>query len=389
MPPAWITATAVLAGLLAAEYQFHVKPLLLNIGAIGRVIENVGNSDCERIPGLTACEELVLHAPTGLLYAVCSTPAGRSHWIPSLDLFSGEDNNHDDVIAFYDPSTSSVTRLDIQGFDSPRGLSTHGFDVVPSSSNPKELFIYAINHREPLHGHAKDVGADSVVEIFKTTLGGKTATHVKTVEDPTIVTPNDVAGSPDGKSFFVTNDHGKKVGHLSRTLELVAGTKKASVAYCHVDTGCKFALSHVRGCNGLAMAPNGTFYLANSKGAEVRVLERHADNSLSITDTIRTDRLIDNVSVDEDGAVWAAGLVDALSFVAAAADPSKITPSSGLRITRNTGESAYFGDKYKVEKAFEDDGNKIPGVTSVVHDSRRGVLYLSGLVTPYVLKCKI
>ncbi|KAI0051220.1 serum paraoxonase/arylesterase [Auriscalpium vulgare] len=376
MAGGWITATAVFAALVAAEYQFHLKPVLLNIGAIGRVIESVGNSDCQSILELKACEKLVLHAPSGLLYAGCSTPAGRSHWIPALDLFSGEENNHDDVLAFYDPSTSSVTRLNFQGFDSPRGFSTHGFDVVPSSSNPKELFIYAINHREPLNGHAEDVGADSVVEIFKTTVGGEIATHVKTVEDPVIITPNDVVGFPDGKSFFVSNDHGKKVGR-SRFLELL-GLKRSSVAYCHVDIGCKIALPNILGSNGLTTAPNGTFYLANSKDAEVRVLEHHADNTLSIIDTIRTDRLIDNVSVDEDGALWAAGIVEALSFIAAAANSSKITPSSGLRITRNTGESSYFGENYKIEKAFEDDGSQIKGATSVVHDSRRGLLYLSG-----------
>jgi hypothetical protein len=88
-------------------------------------------------------------------------------------------------------------------------------DVVPATSNSTELYVYAINHRRPVQGSGKKVGADSVVEIFKTTVGGKTLTHLKTVEDPVIDTPNDLVGSSDGKSFYFTNDHGVRVGVVS------------------------------------------------------------------------------------------------------------------------------------------------------------------------------
>jgi len=128
-----------------------------------------------------------------------------------------EDDKHafDDYIATYDAITGSVTRLAFQGFPTSQGYSSHGLDVVPSASNPEELYVYAINHRKPVQGLGKEVGANSVVEIFKTTLGGNTLTHVRTVEDPIIDTPNDIVGSPDGKSFYFTNDHGAKLGFVS------------------------------------------------------------------------------------------------------------------------------------------------------------------------------
>ena len=66
-----------------------------------------------------------------------------------------------------------------------------------------------VNHRVPDGpADAKDVGANSSVEIFKTTVGGLTLMHLYTVEDKFVSTPNDVLGSEDGKSFYVTNDHG-------------------------------------------------------------------------------------------------------------------------------------------------------------------------------------
>jgi len=122
----------------------------------------------------------------------------------------------DDYIATYDQATGAVTRLTFSGFPTSQGYSSHGLDVVPSASNSSQLFIYVINHRKPVQGPGKLVGADSVVEIFEAEVGGNTATHVRTIESPVINTPNDIVGASDGRSFYFTNDHGVKVGFVSR-----------------------------------------------------------------------------------------------------------------------------------------------------------------------------
>jgi arylesterase/paraoxonase len=159
--------------------------------------------------------EIVLHPPSGLLFLACSSPAVRRHWVPYFGILEEDKIAFDDYIATYDAITGSVTRLAFEGFPTSQGYSSHGMDVVPSASNPEELYLYAINHRKPVQGLGKEVGANSVVEIFKTTLGRNTLTHVRTVEDPVIDTPNDIVGSSDGKSFYFTNDHGAKIGFVS------------------------------------------------------------------------------------------------------------------------------------------------------------------------------
>jgi arylesterase/paraoxonase len=159
----------------------------------------------------------VLHPPSGLLYLACSTPAERQHWLPALVALQDDKALVDDYIATYDPATGAVTRLTFSGFPTSQGYGSHGLDIVPSATDPKELFVYAVNHRKPVHGQAKLVGADSVVEIFKTTVGGNTLTHVRTIKSPIIDTPNDLVGSSDGKSFYFTNDHGLKIGYVCRT----------------------------------------------------------------------------------------------------------------------------------------------------------------------------
>ena len=166
--------------------------------------------------------EIILHQSTGVIYLACSSLYSRSHWIPAIGSLNATGASNGDYVATYDPATSQVSRLSTPDFNNGRGLSLHGMDVVPSSSDPQELFIYLVNHRIPLGDRsAEKIGADSVIEIFKTTVGGTALTHIKTVEDPIIFTPNDLVGSADGKSFYFTNDNDAKVGIVSYPIHCI------------------------------------------------------------------------------------------------------------------------------------------------------------------------
>ncbi|KAA1472954.1 serum paraoxonase/arylesterase [Dentipellis sp. KUC8613] len=383
----WLTVTAVLIAALAAFYQFTLQPILLATGIIGRVVESVGNTQCTGVPEFQACEKLILH--DGLLYLACSTPESRKHWTPSLWPLNATGVSTADYFATYNPSTKQTTRLAFANFDTARGYSSHGFDVVTSAADKNELFVYAVNHRPPLGASAFEVGADSVIEVFKMARGGSVLTHVKTYEDEKIIEPNDVVGFGDGKSFYFTNDKGAKTGY-TRELEWL-GLKRSSVVYCHADQGCKYAITGLPDTNGITRAPNDTYYVADAQFGGVRVLERQADNSLVVLDHIKTDRGIDNVAVDDNGAVWGSGFPKALQFVHACAHPERgdRAPSSAIRITLNQGEGAFFGEKYKVEKVFEDDGQIASCTTSAVYDVKRGLLYLSGLCSTQLTICKL
>ena len=232
-----LTFFAAFILLFAVYFEFSLKARLSSLG-VWRKVEPVGNTNCKKVETLQACEsvfrpivssrhitahlflpsvEIVLHPPSGLLYLACSTPASRRHWLPALETLQEDKVTFEDYIATYDPATGAVTRLTFSGFPTSRGYSSHGLDVVPSAANPRELFVYAVNHRKPVDGQGKLSGADSAIEIFKTTVGGNKLTHVRTIESPIIDTPNDLVGSSDGRSFYFTNDHGVKVGFVRRT----------------------------------------------------------------------------------------------------------------------------------------------------------------------------
>ncbi|KAI9463701.1 hypothetical protein BJY52DRAFT_1202962 [Lactarius psammicola] len=328
MTSIWPTLPAILS---AVYYQISPKAILSANGT-WRAIEPVGNTNCKKI---------VLNYPSGLLFLACSSPANRRHWIPALAILEEDKFAFEDYIATYDAITGSVTRL---AFPTSQGFSSHGMDVVPSVSNPEELYV----------------GAKSVVEIFRKTLGGNTLTHVRTVEDPVIDTPNDVVGSPDGKSFYITNDR-CELG-FARWLGLLG--------------------------NGIARSPNGTIYVGSSKMGRLSTFEEQSDHSLGLTDIISTDRLLDNLSISGDGALWAAVIPSILRSLSALSDSTKVVPSSALRIIENVGESAFFGEKLQVEKVFEDDGTMASRTTSVVHDARRNTLFLSGIYSTRLTVCK-
>ncbi|KAJ6499411.1 hypothetical protein C8R45DRAFT_114763 [Mycena sanguinolenta] len=373
---------AVLVALTAASYRLYFQPLLTTYG-VGRVISSLGTTGCTTVPALAACEKIVLHAPTGVLYLACSSPESRAHWTPATMQLnaSGPDA---DYLATYNPQTGVVARL-----ESLPGIMVHGMDVVPSESDPAQLFVYAVNHRKPVDRDSSSVtGADSTIEIFKTAVGSTVLTHLRTVRDPVILTPNDVVGSPDGKSFFFTNDHSSKTS-ATRFLTLV-GLEYGSVGYCDVDSGCKYVARNLHAANGIVRATNNdTFYVANSLAGGVTVLQRQSDNALLKTHTIATDRGLDNLSMDTDGVIWAAGFPDTFALVRHIADPSKLSPTSAHSIAMNTGPGSFYGEKFKVTKVFEDDGTLACGTTTVVHDVERKRLFLHGLASPHLTVCPL
>ncbi|KAF8160653.1 hypothetical protein B0H34DRAFT_795541 [Crassisporium funariophilum] len=384
-----LNVLVVLFAIAAGFYQIYLKPLLFTMGySPNRVITAKGNGHCKTIPELKACEKIILHQPTGVIYLACSTPLSRANWIPAVDRLNASGASTEDYVATYDPSSSKITRLKTANFNDGRGLSLHGMDVVPSSDDSDVLFVYLVNHRLPIGGQsAEKVGADSVIEVFKTTVGGNAMTHINTVESPVIVTPNDVLGSPDGRSFYFTNDHGARVG-LSRYLHFL-GSKHSSVGYCHLDEGCQYAITSTHASNGIASAPNGTIYVSNSVYGGVTFLERQTDNTLVVTDSVPTDYILDNLAVDADGQLWAAGIPQAKAAFAHMADPSRQSPSIAARISVNTGVNAFYGEKFKVEKVFEDDGKIMTGLTSAAYDSERKNLFMHGITSPQLVVCKI
>lgn len=171
---------------------------------------------------------MVLHKPTGYLYMSCSDPVTRSRWTPAVHVRKQAKMLPDmDSFVIVDTSIplspNSYKRIKLSNLPTTdlkwRGLNLVGLDVVQSEADSSLLWVYVVNHRPPLPPATVDDGADSSIEIFRTSVGSDTFEYVRTVEDSRyIITPNDVIGKSDGSGFWVSNDHSVRVGLVSSFL---------------------------------------------------------------------------------------------------------------------------------------------------------------------------
>ncbi|QRW08173.1 hypothetical protein RhiLY_07172 [Ceratobasidium sp. AG-Ba] len=211
------TLSSIVLGIL---YKLWLVPVLESGGAY-RSVKPLNTEGCETVEGIEACEKLVIHE-SGLVYlAFASSARSRADWTPALEALNAtavRGKPAQDYIASYDPRSRAIAKLDPRDFPDPRGLNVHGMDVVPDIRDAGALWIYVVNHRPPLDPtvDAQKLGADSVIEIFKTRVGASSIKWVKTIQDSSvIVTLNDVLGASNGEEFWFTNDHHVKVGLVS------------------------------------------------------------------------------------------------------------------------------------------------------------------------------
>ncbi|KAG8763775.1 hypothetical protein FRC11_012778 [Ceratobasidium sp. 423] len=333
-------------------YQVYVSPLLAR-GGWYRTVDPLNTERCTGIEELKACEKLVIH-PSGVIYLACArSPESRIAWMPSIQHFNSthlEGTPSEDYVATYDTRSHKVTKLSVIGFTDPRQLNVHGMDVVPDEHNPGLLWVYLVNHRPP-PGSLQN-GADSAIEVFKTHLGSGHMEWVRTFAHPEIIaTPNDVVGGPNGKEAWFTNDYPVKQG-LKRELHMYFQLGSTWVGYCHAETGCKVAADELYTSNGVIRTHDGKFWVASLIGGYVTVHEQQADKTLVQTEVIQLGAFIDNLSVASDGSVIAATFPRADKVLKSFKDTKLTSPSSAHRISINTGEGSYYGEKYKVQKVL-------------------------------------
>ncbi|KIM28327.1 hypothetical protein M408DRAFT_329432 [Serendipita vermifera MAFF 305830] len=402
------TVSVGLIAILIAVASVWMNPVI-TLSGLRRSVESIGTGECVTEHTLQACEKMILHKPSGNLYMSCSDPITRTQWTPAVHIRKQPkalpDMDHFAIVDTNLPlSSTSYKKIKLSGLPTSdpkwRGLNLCGLDVVASETDPNLLWVYVINHRPPLSpATAQRDGADSSVEIFRTTVGSGTFEYVRTVEDPEhIITPNDLVGKPDGSGFWVSNDHAVRVG-IKRDISVFLPLEGAGIAYCGLQEGCSFAVTGLPGINGISRAPRKTssdfqdqdiFYAAGHEmSGKVFVLERQSDNSLVLTDSIDIGYVLDNIHVDDDGTLYIAAISRPLDWVQGyMADPINFkTPSAVVRISINP--ASFYGDKYKVDKIFENNGTIISGATTAVWDANHSRLWIHGLASLGLTSCAI
>lgn len=172
-----------------------------------------------------------------------------------------------------------------------------------------------------------------------------------------------------------------------------------NVAYCHRNR-CKISSSgfKFKFPNGLVRGPEGLIYVPESIDGTISVFTLTADHNLQLINTIQTGMPLDNLSVDSNGDIFAAGIPQSYKWIRTSKAPfDEISPSTVFQIRRiNSKGGQAKGRKnlftseleYQVEKILEDDGSVLPGSTVAVHDADMGRFFMGGAMSPYITICE-
>ena len=222
----------------------------------------------------------------------------------------------------------------------PKDFAPHGVSMIKQDSSYK---VVVINHTDL--GHS--------LEFFQ--LYQHNLTFVKTLNDPTMISPNDIV-LLDGDRFYFTNDHAYERGFL-RLLEDYAGYAASSVIYYDGENYQQVA-SGIGYANGINFDKNrNLLFVASPRKFLVKVYHTKADGTLDFIENIVCKTGVDNIEFDSENNLWIGCHPDLLHFAAYAKGKKNKSPSEIIKLT-------YIKKgTYSIEQIYMEDGSNMSAST--------------------------
>lgn len=250
----------------------------------------------------------------------------------------------------------------------PADFHPHGIGLYAGPDGMRRLF--AVNHRAA-GGHS--------IEIFDIAADGM-LTHVKTVEDPLLVSPNDVvAVGPE--AFYATNDHGTSNPTKAMIDDLLLN-RNANIVYYDGKT-MRVVGDTLSFANGINISADGkTVYATEFLGLSLHIYTRDiATGALTPRDYTPLGTGLDNIDVEEDGSLLIAAHPKITAMIAHASDPKKLSPSQVIRV-----ELSPNGDGGRAGTIYLNLGEQLSG--SSVAAGYRDLMLIGNVFDPKILVCK-
>ncbi|MFZ5439194.1 MAG: SMP-30/gluconolactonase/LRE family protein [Myxococcota bacterium] len=292
-----------------------------------RTLKPHGLERCVKVPGPTGAEDLVFDADSGLVL------------ISSQDFRELE---HAGGLWAFDPAKGGAPVPVANDF--PGALHPHGLGLWRGADGQRRLFV--VHHPTRL---------DSRVEIFALE-PGPSLRHLKTVDDPLMVSLNDVA--PVGpEQFYVSMDAATKADTAGRLAETFLRLPLSKVLYFDEGRGSVVA-SRFTYANGVAVSADGrTVFVTESTGRHLVAFARdEKTGALEELARTRFPAALDNLAFDEDGRLWLAAHPNMLAFLSHAKDPRERSPSQLFRARFVAPER-----RFEVDELGVDDGSGLSG----------------------------
>lgn len=209
------------------------------------------------------------------------------------------------------------------------------------------------------------------VELFDIADNGDLE-HIETFAERRLTSPNDVV-AVGPRAFYVTNDIGTgRKGALAAFLFLTrAGA--GQVLY-HDGVVWRIAAQDLRFANGVNVSHDGArLYVAETAGGSLRIFDRDPETGLlEPRQTVAMDAALDNIDIDETGALWIAAHPKPLVLWRLLKDQEARAPSLILRYEDDQAQAA------GPETIYADDGGELSAATVAARQGKTmlvGALY--------------
>jgi len=217
----------------------------------------------------------------------------------------------------------------------------HGISMVKTAENVYRVF--AVNHVAGKHS----------IEVFD--LHHKRLTHIRTLKDASMISPNDIVAL-DGERFYFTNDHGFTKG-FGKLGEEYLGWAVSNVVY-YDGQGYREVADGIAYANGINLdRKRNLLFVASPRDFLVKVYEVTANGALGFIENVACGTGVDNIEFASDGKLWIGCHPSLLAFTAYAKGNAPIAPSEIITIDYKS-----KGD-YSLETVFLDDGNQLSAAT--------------------------
>lgn len=306
--------TTIAAGLLVAVAAMAVVKTMSMAGQF-TTIRPLGGESCREVTGIAGGGDIAIDRAAGVAYLSATDRAAARRGeavrgaILTLDMSTSTDQ----------PALRPVTG------DGPEDFRPAGISIWRAADGEQRLF--AVNRRR--------AGAPTV-EIFA--VGDGSLTHVRTVADPLISSPNDVhAVGPD--RFYVTNDGGHGA---MRVVDFALQRLRSEVVYFD-GTAARVVAGGFGFANGINASRDGaTVYVTDTFTRRLRFFEPAPQTgALTQTGSLVFGTGLDNIDVDGDGTLWIAAHPRLLDLALYLGGWSKSAPSQVIRAVpaENGGEA--------------------------------------------------
>jgi arylesterase/paraoxonase len=347
--------------------------VIIVIGVIGfRILDAAGSfatvepvtADCAPIEAPKGPEDIAIDRGAGLIFV--SSTDRRAIMAENKDV-------RGDIFALRASAPQEGAQSLTAGItDAPSDFKPHGISFYDDGQGGKTLMV--INHLE---------NGESTVEIFDVLsdqFGGVKLDHRRTVGDPLLVAPNDVAAI-DHERFYATNDHGNPPG-FRREVETWLLLPEANIVYWD-GRKMSVAAEGLTYANGIALSPDrASVYAAETTGRAVRIYARNpGSGALSSKETLYVGTGADNIDVDPGGNIWLAAHPKMLDLMSHAGDSAVLSPSQVIRIPIGP---RGFGEPKTV---YLNLGEQISGSSTAIAVENK--IFITDIFDPKMLVCRV